>query len=401
MAVCAPAQDRYLTDEPLLIVLGLSPTGLYVIREAAACGIQVQGYSDGEECAASSCHLSNPGRDSVLAMDDLERKLVRLATQRSRLCVIPTTDRHVEFLFKRASVWPSNVYMAGAYRSPTARHGLDKTEITRIAREAGLLVPGEHDLGDLDYVPGNTDFPVILKPKSIHHQRHWLKGKKLFLCQDRTSWDEVHALPEFKAAEWTAQALVHGPESNIQVAAVYRGGQGDATCFTARKLRQYPVNFGSASLLVSECDEEVERQALRLLEAMDFKGIAGVEFKRDVRDGKLYLIEMNPRPSLWFSAATAHGEYLVYRQLAEWFGESVQSPKLPFSARVTWRYALKDRLAARAHRRGRTIDAIPRPDIAEADEGKTTWAVYQAGDPRPAWAELVGYARKALSRWSS
>jgi len=382
----------------VLVVLGLSPTGLYVVREAAASGVKVYGFSDARECASSSRHLANRGAGTVVGMAQLDERLVQLASRYEHLAVIPTTDRHVDHMVERADERPGGLRLASAYTGPSTALGLDKTAIAAVARGAGLKVPDEHDLASGEFEPGAEELPIILKPKSIHRQRHWLKGRKLFLCQTLEEWRSIQALPHFKPSEWTAQALVHGPESNIKVAAVYRSADGSVECFTGSKLRQYPVNFGSASLLVSERDEAVEEDAVRLLEAMDFEGIAGVEFKRDSRDGELRLIEMNPRPSLWFSAATATGRFLVFRQLDEWFGEAVHRPQLPGSDGVTWRYAIKDRLALRAHRRGAVVPAIPAPDVRPADGHPTTWAVYARNDPGPAWRELAVYVRKAMGR---
>lgn len=390
-----------MTESPVLVVLGLSPTGLYVVREAAACGVKVEGYSDALECAASSRYLSNAGRATVLDGHLLERKLLSLAHEHPQVGVIPTTDRHTDFLIERAERWPKNLYMAGAYGSGAGQVGLDKSSITAAAQAAGLLVPGEYDLAHDTFQPGADDFPLILKPKSIHRQRHWLKGRKLFLVESSAEWDRIFAMEPFHSEEWTVQTLIPGPESNIHVAAIFRSVGGDHVTFTARKLRQYPINFGSASLLVSDDDEQVADQARILLEAMEFEGIAGVEFKRDARDGTLVLIEMNPRPSLWFSASTAHGEYLVHRQLMEWFGDGVSRPRLARHDKVTWRYGLKDRLAARAHRRSSPIASVPSPDTSAAAVGETVWAVYQQGDSRPAMAELSAYARKAMQRLGS
>lgn len=64
---------------PVLIVLGLSATGLYAIREAASAGALVFGFSDARETASSSRYLANRGVDSVVEMSQLEARLNVLA----------------------------------------------------------------------------------------------------------------------------------------------------------------------------------------------------------------------------------------------------------------------------------------------------------------------------------
>ena len=47
--------------------------------------------------------------------------------------------------------------------------------------------------------------------------------------------------------------------------------------------------------------------ALRLLRAFDFHGVSQVEFKRDPRDGRYKLMEVNPRLWLWHGLAASLG----------------------------------------------------------------------------------------------
>ena len=72
---------------------------------------------------------------------------------------------------------------------------------------------------------------------------------------------------------------------------------------TARRTRQYPVEFGHSSSFVETVDEPaVAEAATRLLAAMRYTGVAEVEFKFDRRDGRYKLIEA-PRLELYDHAA--------------------------------------------------------------------------------------------------
>jgi predicted ATP-grasp superfamily ATP-dependent carboligase len=70
------------------------------------------------------------------------------------------------------------------------------------------------------------------------------------------------------------------------------------THFTKRKLRQYPIRFGSGTYHMTKWNPEVAELGLRFFQGIGLRGLGMVEFKRDARDGALKLIESNPRFSL-------------------------------------------------------------------------------------------------------
>ena len=385
---------------PVLIVLGLSATGLYAIREAASAGALVFGFSDARETASSSRYLANRGVDSVVEMSQLEARLNVLALNHPMLGVIPTTDRHAEFLVDASARLPENIKTAETYANGSASICLDKAQTSEVAKKAGISMPWSHDLESGWPTLENLPFPLILKPKAIHQQRHWLKGKKLFLCNNEADLDRVKLLPHFKSAEWTLQALIDGPESNIFVTACLRLEDGTTpVTFVGRKLRQYPPNFGSASLLISEYDDEVVKTSHKLIEELGFCGIAGIEFKRSARDGELYLIEINPRPGLWFCAATGHGDLLIKEQLREWFGSQIGIDAKEQGKPVVWRYGLKDAASKLFHWRNKKNGVLPGPIINIPRPNQKIWAVWSSHDPMPAFTEISGYFRKAISRF--
>ena len=380
-------------------MLGLSATGLYVVREAANVGVLVYGFSDTRETASSSRYLVNRGVKSVAELDQLEAQLERLASSNPLVCVIPTTDRHAEFLLDVKDKLSKNIVFAKAYCDGAARDCLDKARIAKIAMEAGLSIPWSHDLEKGWPESETLPFPLILKPKSIHHQRSWLKGRKLFVCDNEADIDQVKAIPQFKEQDWSLQALIDGPESNIYVAACLRLENGTTpVTFVGRKLRQYPSNFGSASLLISENNDEVLKTAHRLIAALGYHGIAGVEFKRDSKSGELFLIEINPRPCLWFSAATASGDLLIVEQLREWFGDLIKPVSVTKTQTVVWRYFLKDLVSRISHWRNKENGVLPTPEICLPRSRRRVWAVWSFRDPMPVFTEMGGYLQKAIAR---
>jgi len=65
--------------------------------------------------------------------------------------------------------------------------------------------------------------------------------------------------------------------------------------FMHRRIREYPVTGGASTAAESLYDETLRDLGLRLLRALDWHGVAMVEFKKDSRDSQYKLMEINPK----------------------------------------------------------------------------------------------------------
>jgi len=86
--------------------------------------------------------------------------------------------------------------------------------------------------------------------------------------------------------------------------------------FVHKRLREYPVAGGASTLRESVRGDDIRDMARALLNALDWFGVAMVEFKVDPRDGTPKLMEINPR--FWGSLSLAveagvNFPYLLYR----------------------------------------------------------------------------------------
>jgi len=180
-------------------------------------------------------------------------------------------------------------------------------------------------------------FPVIIKPAlhdSINSRpgqqptQASAKGKTSKLTVDK-AWrvdDRESLLAEYDRACTQIpaelimiQELVPGwGDAQYSYAALCRRGEPVAA-LTARRLRQYPMDFGRMSTYVETIDEpEVARISKKLLRELDYTGLVEVEFKWDHRDGKFKLLDVNPRIWGWHTLGARAGvdfSYLFWRLL--------------------------------------------------------------------------------------
>ncbi len=90
--------------------------------------------------------------------------------------------------------------------------------------------------------------------------------------------------------------------------------------FTGRKLLQTNAGIGTCRIGESLEEEQLIDEGIKLLRAMKYHGASQLEVKKDPRDGKFKLMEVNVRYWKWHSLATACGVNLPYIQYQDAVG---------------------------------------------------------------------------------
>jgi D-aspartate ligase len=122
--------------------------------------------------------------------------------------------------------------------------------------------------------------------------------------------------------------------------------------FARRRLRMYPPRFGNSTYLVSVGLDEVNdgKESLeRFLPAIGFRGVFSAEFKRDERDGRLKILEINGRPWWYVTFAVDCGVDVVLMAYRDALGLPVQSAA-PARSGVHFVFPLYDGMACRVLR---------------------------------------------------
>jgi predicted ATP-grasp superfamily ATP-dependent carboligase len=186
-------------------------------------------------------------------------------------------------------------------------------------------------------------YPAIVKPTLGHLFRRKLKGNKL--VEVAGPEDLLHWWRQFRewGGESVLQEVISGPEANIFVAALYTDAQGECrSIFTARKTRQYPPMYGSGSYMEACWSEEIAELSIDLIRKLGYKGICGSEFKWDERDREWKLIEVNTRPTLWFSLTRAAGVDVVWDAYCDLVGRPNPVHANCQDDRVRWQLPIRD-----------------------------------------------------------
>jgi predicted ATP-grasp superfamily ATP-dependent carboligase len=104
------------------------------------------------------------------------------------------------------------------------------------------------------------------------------------------------------------QEFIPGPDIDTPYLGSYLDAESrPLAVFTGRRLRQFPPGAGLTSIAESVWMPDVAEAGLRLLQELGYHGVSHVEFKRDARDGRLKLMEINARHYGTHTLATACG----------------------------------------------------------------------------------------------
>jgi predicted ATP-grasp superfamily ATP-dependent carboligase len=202
----------------------------------------------------------------------------------------------------------------------------DKKRVRELALELDLNAP-------LSFYPSSEEeaqqlsdrlsYPVVLKPasESLPKGVRIVKAQEAFLGKYKNlkaSWPR--SSPELPMIQSFA------PGYGCGFFALYQNG----TCkriFMHRRIREYPASGGASCCAESFYDPELKDAGIKLLDALNWHGVAMVEFRYDPEEKKYALLEINPK--FWGSldlalaagvdfpgylCAMAKGECLTYGQ---------------------------------------------------------------------------------------
>jgi D-aspartate ligase len=266
----------------------------------------------------------------------------------------------------------------------------DKRRLHKIADNLGIHQPwtvcplNREHLAAMD-----CPFPVILKP-AVRLQPSNLGIPKAWLAENRDSvlarYDQAGAL--LPREDLIVQEIVPGGgEAQFSYAALCKDGRSLASV-VARRTRQYPKDFGQLSTYVETVEvPEVIEPAERLLAAIRFTGLAEVEFKRDPRDGRFKVLDINPRVWGWHTLSRRAGVDFPYLLWLLTRGKPV--PRLRGRAGERWVHLSADLRVAIEEILGGRLSLW---DYLRSIRGPVESALFSWDDPLPGLFDLPLFA---------
>lgn len=382
---------------PTVIIVGAEPRKIVTIaRSLHRAGVRcIVATPSGQPLRVSSRAFAGVVR---LRGDtpDSASMLARLARSENARWVVPTSDTSLQLV---CAAYDELVPFCAVGAPPPAivQRVLDKAVTLSIAQQCGVPVPTSVKIPratNLETALATMRFPIIAKPgdksrKSAHD----------FKTRTFASADELRAV--FATQTRFGEGLLFQS---------YHGGQGVGielllskgeivTAFQHRRLSENPPSGGVAVVAIAEAvDPKLLDYSARLLRALEWDGVAMVEFRHDSATGETALMEVNGR--FWGSLplnTVAGIDFPLYAwQLSQGITPAPPS-SYPIGLRVRW-------TAGALERAGHVFAELPDDRISFGNALRQLGADFAPGvksatwswsDPLPAIQEVA----TVLKRW--
>ena len=390
--------------DAVAVVLGMGPTALGLVRALGRKDVPVYGIGlNRYEVALSSRYCRRLGaadpRYQSQRLLDLLLEFVQNHSQNHKLILYPTGDECVVFIAENHEIL-SKYYIFSKLDPEVLDLFLNKARFYEACIQYGLPAPKSYipkrKSGLID-IAEKVEFPCIIKPKYYHRWavKHGLK--KAIFCRDSSELLDFFRKSTENLTDFIVQEVIDGPEENIYVVAAYmdRNSRPHGV-FVGQKIRQYPVGFGTTTMIKTASVPELKEMSVTFLKKLGYQGLVDVEFKYDKRTKSFYVIEINPRVGRWYGIVEAAGHDTVYYSYLDLSDQALYD-HIAESRQVTWAFVLRDILSVLKNRRWRISN------IFQSYAGPRTWCIWAIDDIKPFFSyfgEIVSKGLQALWRKS-
>lgn len=387
-------------DTAVVVIPADRPAPLAVARRLGRRGIPVYGVDVSPDaiCMASRYLIPHPLPYADRCAANRLETLLKLGKELGEAVLYPVSDDEVLLVSEHRKE------LGEYFRFVMPDHEIVTSLVTkdglhRVSEQHHIPAPRSYPAGSLDAVEAVADrlpYPVILKPAfspswlrdeiAILVKQNMLSGmSKVVYCQDAKRLVEMYRKIAVFDPRMIIEEVIPGSDDQLVYFCFYldRNSVPLAT-FAGIKVRVLPVGFGSATYVRSFYDEKLEQASLRLLEAVRYQGLGGVEFKRDSRDGQYKLIEFNARLGMWDSYGVKCGVDIPYLSYCDALQRPVE-PQRKYRSGVLWIDMQRDTRAFIILHRNKQLGLWR---WLRSLLGEKEWAFFSWDDWKPAWVSL-------------
>lgn len=326
----------------------------------------------------------------------VEFLIARASKEEEKPFLYPSSDPYVEFIDNHFDELKEYFLIAQKKKGLNTQL-MNKDMLSDLAIEYGVAVPQTMAPSfpfDPAIIEEKIGYPCLVKPSDSHlfvaHFR-----TKLFKVQNRE--DLVEAVHKSKDAglDVIIQQMIPGFDDCMYTLDIYMNQDSQPTHWmTCKKIRQYPINYGASVYTEQKHVPELFEIGAPFLQALGYTGFAEIEFKKDERTGKFYMIEINVRTTnlnVLLESCGLNMPLIDYREL-------LNNPIAPHSVtndtgKVFW-YSFEDFLAIKDYIRTGQLGAF---NVLRSFNRKKAFAIWDSKDPKP-FFEFTGQKASAVKR---
>lgn len=282
-----------------VFILSLFDTGYYAARLLKKTGIPVYGFDHDP---------NNPGFYSKYVKatviphpQENEKKLLEILLKKRnefslKPVLIAASEIYLDFI---RSKWTDleNEFLFLLPTKDILSRIINKSSQFEMAVKCGIDVPAYKAINsaqELKKESNTVEYPVVIKGID---QPLWKKiiKRKAFIAKNKFELIKIGEDLLNQQVSFIVQKIVAGDcKNNYEFNALVVNGKL-IECNMNQKIRQYPLDFGSACCLQTVKKNQVEQLAKKYLLQNGIEGFSNTEFKFDRETGKYYFIEINAR----------------------------------------------------------------------------------------------------------
>lgn len=366
------------------VVLGLGTIGLAVRRSLGQMGVQVIGV---ENSRLNVGYYSRYGRtinspDPEAREEEYIAFLHGLASSLGdRPVLFPCRDQELGVVARHKSE------LTRSFRIPVADNDvtgklLDKGKFYDLIRDMDIDYPATYlpqNPAQVTEISREISYPCIVKPVyTIPFSKQF--SVKCFYASDAQELINAHSRAVNNGHEVIIQEVIPGDDSCLyQVNGYFDRNSEPQGVMLQHKIRSCPESYGIGSLTESWEDPELMRKGIEFMRAVRFHGVGQVEFKRDPRDGRYKVLEINARPYTQLWLVTACGINLPYMAYLDALGKPM-GKVTDYKPGIKWLCMSDDLRTCLSRARSGRLKA---GEYIRSLRGKKVYSVLDFADPVP------------------
>jgi D-aspartate ligase len=314
------------------VVLGGDFHGLGIVRSLGRHGIPVCVIDDEHSISRFSRYTTFAVSAPTLRKEKETVDFLLDTGERLNLkgwVLFPTRDELV------AAIARNRPKLAEFFRVPTpewdsVKWAWNKWNTYCLAEKLGIPNPRTwcpQNLEELEAI--DAEFPLGVKP-AVKEDFFYATKAKAWRANNREELRTFfqNAVRHSAGNEVLVQEMIPG-DGKCQYSSCVFFKNGEAIgSMEARRLRQHPPDFGRAATFVETLDcPALEEPTLKFLRAINYYGLAEVEYKLDPRDHKYKLLDVNVRTWGFHCLGAPAGVDFSYMLFADQIGQAVPASR--------------------------------------------------------------------------
>lgn len=320
--------------------------------------------------------------------------------EKQKPVLFPSGDPYVEFIdrnfdaLKEVYLFPMDV--KGKWTDIMMKDTLEK-----LATKYGMPIPESVELNDpliFEKVDKNIGYPCILKPTESTMFVAKFRVKN-FILKNKEELEKYRKTIQENALDGVIQRIIPGFDDHMYTYDAYLDVNSEVTHWmTCQKHRQFPINFGASVYTEQRLVPELHEMSRKFYQEIGYKGFGEIEYKKDEKTGKYYLIEINTRTTNLNSLLEKAGVNFPLLAYKEMTGEKIVKENKTYDSRIHFRYLYEDLLAIREYVRAGQLTKM---EIFKSLFRRKAPAILSFRDPKPGLGFLkmvYGKVRKRSKR---